>query len=333
MKGKFLSPLLGLALFLAFACRPIGQPERAFAAAESRAECVIEVNSGRILHEKNAQCPLPMASTTKILTAIIVIEDCDLAEEVTVPREVVGVEGSSVYLKEGEVYTIEELLYGLMLRSGNDCAELLAICHSGSIRNFTKTMNARAAGMGARDSFFANPHGMPHPDHHTTALDLAIISSYAMKNPVFRNIVSCTYYEKRGWKNKNKMLTEYEGGIGVKTGFTTAAGRCLVSCAQRGDMTVLSVVLNSAEMFERSKQLLDDAFSKYTMVKLCSRDEVYAGGRVKQDFFYPLAKQEGRSVRYFYELNGLAENSDDFMGEMKIALENNLIFSQNLYMI
>ena len=248
----------------------------AAAATVSAGEAVMEVYSGRVLFENNGGKRLPMASTTKILTAAIVVEDCDLDEKVTVPREGAGVEGSSVYLKAGEEYTVRQLLYGLMLRSGNDCAVTLAMHHSGSVEAFAVEMNRRAASWGAENSHFTNPHGLPDEAHYTTALDLARIACHAMQNPTFRTIVSTKYFGENAWANKNKMLFSYEGANGVKTGFTKRAGRCLVTGAKRGNMQLVSVVLNSPEMYERSAELLDAAFRKYTLLRLYAPETEFA---------------------------------------------------------
>ncbi len=234
------------------------------AATQSRAECVVEVGSFRFLHELNADLSLPMASTTKILTALIVLEDCSPDEIVIVPAEAERAEGSSVYLRRGEERTVEELLYGMMLRSGNDCAVALAIHHSGSIRKFAAVMNTRAAAMGAESSHFCNPHGLPEEGHYTTSRDLALIAAHAMGNPAFRAIVSCKFYPFSGWKNKNKLLFNgFEGACGIKTGFTRQAGRCLVAAAERGGRLLVSVVLNCPQMYERTQELLDQCFSRY----------------------------------------------------------------------
>ena len=234
------------------------------AATQSRAECVVEVGSFRFLHELNADLSLPMASTTKILTALIVLEDCSPDEIVIVPAEAERAEGSSVYLRRGEERTVEELLYGMMLRSGNDCAVALAIHHSGSIRKFAAVMNTRAAAMGAENSHFCNPHGLPEEGHYTTSRDLALIAANAMGNPAFRAIVSCKFYPFSGWKNKNKLLFNgFEGACGIKTGFTRQAGRCLVAAAERGGRLLVSVVLNCPQMYERTQELLDQCFSRY----------------------------------------------------------------------
>ncbi len=320
---------LSLALSLALLLVPISA-----AASEGKAECVVEISSLRLIREKDAEKKLPMASTTKILTAIIIIDDCRLDEVLTVPEEAEGTEGSSVYLRAGETYSVRELLYGLMLRSGNDCAVTLALHHSGSLEKFAQVMTERAAALGAENSYFMNPHGLPDEKHFTTARDLALVSAYAMENETFREIVSCKFYSPRGWKNKNKMLFEYDGAIGVKTGFTVAAGRCLVTSAEREGMSLLCVVLNCPEMYERTKELLDDAFESYKMYPLLDAEEGYEGFEVKRSFSYPLKKEELRSLSFKKELfDPLPEKSGEVAGQISIYLENSLLFSENLYIM
>ncbi len=301
---------------------------------ESRAECVLEVSSRRILHEKAANTKLPMASTTKILTAIMIIDDLDLAKKIEIPLQAQGVEGSSVYLKAGEIYSIEELLYGLMLRSGNDCAVALALAHSGSIEAFAHKMNEKAAYLGARDSRFCNPHGLPAAGHYTSARDLALIAAYAMENETFRTIVSTKYYAPRNYQNKNKMLFTFEGAIGVKTGFTTSAGRCLVTSAERGGMKLLSVVLDSPMMYERTAQLLNGAFEKFRLYPLMQAGQTFENCFVMEDFCYPLSDEEKKKLAYKTELlSVLPKEHGEFAGTLSIYLENSLIFSQNLYIM
>ena len=332
--NKFLCGAISAAvLFGALFTAGASAPAKADAAA-SKAECVAEVSSRRILHSYRADERLPMASTTKVLTAIIIIEDCDLSETVVIPSEAAGVEGSSVYLKAGDTYTVEELLYGLMLRSGNDAAVTLAFHHSGSVQAFAQEMTRRAAFLGAADSAFANPHGLPAKGHYTTARDLALIAAHAMENETFRTIVSTKYYAPRGWANKNKMLTRYEGAAGIKTGFTTEAGRCLVTGAERDGMTVVSVVLNCPSMYERSEELLNGAFADYSMTQLCSRTETIEGCGVLYDFSYPLTEAERAEVRREIVWNEpLPACSGEIAGQMRILLDNRLLFSQNLYMM
>ena len=186
------------------------------------------------------------------------------------PSAAVGVEGSSVYLEHDEELKIIDLLHGLMLQSGNDCAVALAIITGGSVEGFVKLMNETAHKAGAENTNFANSHGLPNDDHYTTALDLCKISHYAMKNEVFREIVSAkrhtTPYHghdyKRNFPNKNKILFDYLGGNGIKTGFTKKAGRCLVSSATRDGKTYICTVLNCGNMWEESMRLLDKAFTE-----------------------------------------------------------------------
>lgn len=248
-----------ISIFLCFLCgNKKSTPEKIW----SDAEYVMDVDTLSCIHEKDADKELPMASTTKILTAIIIIENCDLSETAQVPKESELVGGSSVYLKCGDQLPVIDLLYGMMLRSGNDCAVALSLHHSKTMKDFVQVMNEKANRIGAEHSHFCNPHGMPDPEHYTTARDLAFITAYALQNETFREIVSCRDYANRGWKNKNKLLSTCEGAIGVKTGFTKVAGRCLVSAACRNNKTVICVVLNSPNMYERTKQLIDEAFLK-----------------------------------------------------------------------
>ncbi len=331
-KSNFLGILLAFfALFTVFAGE---RTVSADAATAAKGECVVEVSSRRILYEKDACARLPMASTTKVLTAILILDDCDLDECVIIPKEAEGVEGSSVYLRAGDSYTVRELLYGLMLRSGNDCAVTLALHHSGSVETFSEKMNEKAALLGAQGSFFVNPHGLPDSRHHTTARDLALISAYAMENETFREIVSCKYFAPRNWQNKNKMVYNYEGAIGVKTGFTSAAGRCLVTCAERDGMRLVSVVLNCPEMYERTAELLDDRFGEYQMYKLCDSTVPWENFAVKCDFSYPLKKSELKGLQFDTQLcDPLPQKQGEVAGQMKIFLQNDLLFSQNLYII
>ena len=240
--------------------------EKALAAEKSGAICM-SADTGEIFFAKNEDLRLPMASTTKIMTALLVIENCLPSEVVTVTEKTVGVDGSSIYLKAGDRLTVEELLYGLMLRSGNDAAETLADYCAGSIDNFVEMMNERAAQLGLRNTHFANPHGLHDPDHYTSAYDLCALSCYAMRNERFRKIVSTQFItvgvgeNKRYWSNKNKILHTFSGGNGIKTGYTKDAGRCLVASATREGKTVVSVVLNRPDMFAACEKMMEEAFS------------------------------------------------------------------------
>ena len=313
----------------------------------------MEVTSRRVLWEREADRALPMASTTKILTALIVAEDCDPDAAVTVPEEAAGVEGSSVYLCAGETLTVRDLLYGLLLRSGNDCAVALALHHSGSVEAFSACMNARAASLGAVHSHFCNPHGLPAAGHFTTAHDLALIASAALENALVGAAVSSPSYRAEGsggarvWYNKNKMLAQYEGADGVKTGYTAEAGRCLVASARRGGMHLVSVVLNSPDMYARSSALLDAAFARFSMKQLfdaerfCKVLPTDVRGKscalaCRESFWYPLAEEEEGQVRTEEALPSrlaLPVHRGDAVGELKIYLKNQLLFCQKIVSI
>lgn len=319
----------------------------------SSGECVIEVQSGRILSSYNENAILPMASTTKILTALTVIENFSVDTVVTIPKSAVGIEGSSIYLREGEKLSVKELLYGLMLRSGNDCAEALAQTLV-SRDEFIKLMNDTAKKAGAKNSNFTNPHGLHDKNHYTTALDLCLISSKAMKNSIFKEIVSTKkvsisndgYSYDRVLINKNKLLFNYDGCTGVKTGYTKNAGRCLVSSAVKNGLEVVCVVINSPQMWERSKELLDFSFNNYKMVNLIDKNDF--DNKIFKDknnksfaielstgFKYPLKNDEISKIKY--KCNG--KNFDDFINNpqnsavFEIFIENELIFSQNIFTI
>jgi D-alanyl-D-alanine carboxypeptidase (penicillin-binding protein 5/6) len=251
------------------------------ASADGKSEIVEELSTGTTLFEKNSNKQLPMASTTKIMTALIIIEDCDLDEEIVVPDEAVGIEGSSIYLKKDEKISIKDLVYGLMLRSGNDCANTLAIHHSGNIKNFVIKMNEKAKEIGANDTNFTNPSGLPDENHYTTAKDLCLIARTAMQNETFRKVVATKNYngKYRSFVNKNKLLNSVDGADGIKTGYTITAGRCLVSSATRNGMTVICVVLNCPDMYERSKEMINNSFNQFEFRNI-SNESLFMCNRV-----------------------------------------------------
>ena len=336
-----------------FGCFVINSNTNNVFASSNTAEVVMELNSNRVLHELNANKKMYMASTTKILTAITIIENCELSDVVTVEKESVGIEGSSIYLEVGERLTVKDLLYGLMLRSGNDCAETLALYCSGSIYAFAELMNDTAKKIGANNSNFVNPHGLHDDNHYTTAYDLAKIACYSMKNDDFREIVGTqkikipftTRNTKRLLLNKNKMLKEFDGATGIKTGYTKKAGRCLVSSCFRNGMELICVVLNSPPMFERSKELLTETFNLYENVKLVESDNFvgfteYNGNNlplhIKNDVILPLNNKEKEQLRIEYDYPKTLNKNYDFekeIGFVKIYCSNNLIFQEKIYTI
>jgi len=228
------------------------------------------------LYEKNADERMPMASTTKIMTALVALENASLEERVEIGEESVGIEGSSAYLKAGEVLTVEELLYALLLNSANDAATAIAYHVSGSIEEFAELMNSRAESLGLCDTHFTNPHGLDDENHYTTARELACIAAQALENENFKKITS-TYKKSfvneersRIYVNHNKLLSSYDGCIGVKTGFTKKSGRCLVSAAERNGLTFVSVTLDAPSDWSDHVNLLDYGYE--TLEKITFAD-------------------------------------------------------------
>ncbi len=226
--------------------------------------CVIDALTGRIIYEKNMHKQHTMASTTKIMTALVALENSKPDDIVTVSGNAAGTEGTSLYLKTGQKATMEDLLYGLMLQSGNDAAIAIAESVAGSVSDFAVLMNKKAQQIGVKNSSFKNPNGLDEDGHFTTAYDLAMITRTAMQNEKFREIVSTNSKSilngTQTVTNHNKMLRQYEGCIGVKTGFTKKSGRCLVTAANRGGVEVIAVTLNGPDDWNDHRRMLDYAF-------------------------------------------------------------------------
>lgn len=258
-------------------------------AISAKSYAVMEMTSNDVLLSKDAHTKLPMASTTKIMTALCAIENGDMDSVVEVSDKAIGVEGSSMYLERGEKLTLRNLLYGLMLNSGNDAAVAIAIHISGDVESFIKIMNDTAAKIGAKNTHFTNPNGLPDDNHYTTAYDLALITCYAYKYDDFREIVA-TYEKNIPWqgreydrrlKNHNKLLTMYEGCTGVKTGFTKKSGRCLVSGAKRNGAEVICVTLNAPDDWNDHMTLMDSVFPRLSVKKLFRKGDYIATVTVK----------------------------------------------------
>ncbi|MDY4507532.1 MAG: D-alanyl-D-alanine carboxypeptidase family protein [Candidatus Faecousia sp.] len=275
-------------------------------AVSARRAYVLDAVSGRELFVRNPDERSLIASTTKIMTALIVCEQCNVLDRMRIPKEAVGIEGSSMYLKEGEVLTLQELLYGLMLSSGNDAAVALAIYCGGTVEGFAELMNDKARNLGLTGTHFENPNGLDSPGHYSTARDLAKLAAYAMKNPIFYKTVSAKSVRigERCLTNHNKLLWKLEGADGVKTGFTKAAGRILVSSATRQGRRIIGVTIDAPDDWNDHCQLLNEGFARYQ-----DRQIVQAGQRVSvlevlggdarrievlaaEDFSYALAAEE-----------------------------------------
>lgn len=242
---------------------------------------LIEAGTKTVIGAKNADARLPMASTTKIMSALVAIENADISKTVAVSAQAIGVEGSSIYLYEGEKLTLEDLIYAMMLESANDAAAAIAIEVGRSIEGFAEMMNKKAKELGLENTSFQNPHGLDCDLHYTTAHDLAIIAVAAMENPTFQKIVS-TYKktiplnETEGVRlliNHNKLLKGYDGAVGIKTGYTKKSGRCLVSAAEKDGVKLICVTLNAPDDWRDHSNMLDYGFSLFESRLLCSDGE------------------------------------------------------------
>jgi len=272
----------------------------------AQSAALIDVTSGRILYSKDGDKELRIASLTKIMTAIVAIEHGKLDDKVKVTSSAFAKEGSSIYLKLGEEMTLENMLYGLMLRSGNDAASAIAEHVGGSEEGFVLLMNKKAEQIGLTHSHFMNPHGLDADGHYSTANDLARLTAYALKNPVFKRIVATENKSAPNpneswdysWQNKNKMLRLYEGADGVKTGYTKKAFRCLVSSATRNGQQLAAVTLNDGDDWNDHARMLDFGFENFPLVEIAKKEQAVQNTDVVtgRGFTYPLAKSETSSL-------------------------------------
>ena len=271
-------------------------------AAESSAPTVyaegavlIDGRSREILFSHDCDRILPMASTTKIMTALVAAELLSPDDYVKVPKDAAGIEGSSIYLEAGETVSVKTLLYGLMLESGNDAATALAVLSCGSVDAFAEKMNEKAQSLGLTSTHFTNPHGLPDDSHHTTAYELAVIASAALENKTVAEAVSTqsavmggeNSEKRRYFTNHNKLLRLYDGACGVKTGFTKAAGRCLVSAAERDGTLLIAVTLGCPDDWNAHTAMLDYGFDNFKSVNVLPE-----GGIDLSPFGLPCEKQK-----------------------------------------
>lgn len=323
------------------------------ALAPYRSMCVIS-EDGQVLNQYNKDQQLAMASTTKIVTAIVTIENCDdLDEIITVDDKSVGIEGTSIYLRKKEQMSIRNLLYGLILASGNDAAMALACAIGGTEENFVEMMNKFALDLDLKNTHFANPHGLDAKGHYTSTYDLAVITNYALDNPVFKEIVSTKTKilnegepNVRYLRNKNKLLFSQDGCIGVKTGFTDNAGRCLVNACERNGFRVVSVVFNCGPMFEECVKLTEQAYNEY-MVKTFVEPYNFVGnvsvidGDKNEAFVVTIKgyskiikKSEEDMYKVDYDMLETAEapiNANTKMGTVKVTYNDEIIYEDGLY--
>ncbi len=249
----------------------------------AKAAILINADTGEVIFEKNADAHLPMASTTKIMTALLLCEKGDLQKEITVTAEMLRVEGSSMGLLAGDKVTNHDLLYGMMLASGNDAANVTAYTLGGTIDGFVKMMNSKAAELKLENTSFVTPSGLDADEHYSTARDMATLTRYALQNEEFANAVKTqravlNYGNppyRRSLTNHNKLLKTFEGAIGVKTGFTKKSGRCLVSAAERDSKRVICVTLNDPNDWADHKQLLEHGLSAIRLTEIVPEKREY----------------------------------------------------------
>ncbi|WDC83807.1 D-alanyl-D-alanine carboxypeptidase [Caloramator sp. mosi_1] len=299
------------------------------------------------MYSKNSDIRLPMASTTKIMTTIVALEKGNLNDKVIVSKKASSIGGSSAGLVAGEKISLEELLYGLMLRSGNDAAIAIAEHIGGSVDNFLKMMNDKAIEIGAFNTSFRTPHGLDADGHYTTAEDLAKITAYAMKNDVFNKIVSTKEISSgisgkfnRSYSNINKFLYRVENADGVKTGYTGGAGKCLVASVKHNYGRFICVVLNSSDRWKDAEELIKYAKENYKFIKLFDKDyEVKSlrvfGGKTKyivsqtqNDVYVPLKSEEIQYIRTDIFVPSVVFSpikKGDVLGNLVVYYDGNII--------
>lgn len=268
---QFLCCIIAATALISFACALEDAPENS-----ARAAILIHMDSGDVLYEKNGDEPLLIASTTKLMTALVTAKHCEMSELVKVTNAHCAVEGSSVYLKPGESYTVESLLYGLLLSSGNDAAMALAEHVGGSTAGFAELMNKEAASLGLRNTHFSNPHGLDAKDHYSSAADLAALMREVMRDARLAEILATKSFVvgETTCVNHNKLLWTYPGCVGGKTGYTSVAGRTLVSCAERDGLRLICVTLSDPDDWADHAALYDWGFANWEYRSVVPQDVI-----------------------------------------------------------
>lgn len=279
----YIAMMLIIAMIFSFlTIYAFGEQRSADFSTSARSAVLYQPETENFVYSKNADTRLPMASTTKIMTALVAIENADLSDIVIIDDSAIGIEGSSAYLRQGDVLSMEELLYALLLRSANDAAVAIACYVGGSAEDFCSLMNERAAALGLSNTHFTNPHGLDNEEHYTTARELAVICAEAMKKDVFREIVS-TYKKSfsdgersRIYVNHNRLLRIYDGCVGVKTGYTKKSGRCLVGAAERDGLDFISVTLDAPNDWNDHCEMLNYGFETLERISFAKEyDHIY----------------------------------------------------------
>lgn len=310
----------------------------------------LDISSGRVLYEQNSYEEKLIASTTKIMTTIVAIEQMNLDTEITVDERVLKAYGSGIYIEMGEVMTLRDLLYGLMLRSGNDAAIVIACGVSGSMEAFVSLMNQKAYELGMSHTKFYNSHGLEENDgkgNTSTAYDMALLMRYAMKNLEFQTITGTKNYVGKSdkktyhWTNKNKLLRTYEYTVGGKTGFTEKARRTLVTAARKDGKEITIVTLNDGNDFNDHKNLYEALFSKFEKVVVLKKNELdtskcetYLSDQLylEKDVELLATKDEIEKIHVEYEINSLdTYKTGDQVGVVKVFLDEKELLSSRVY--
>lgn len=309
----------------------------------SRSSIVMEVTTGRVLYEQNSNQKKLIASTTKIMTAIIVIENTELNEKVKVGEEILSMYGTNIYLEVGEIITVKDLLYGLILRSGNDAAIALATYVGGTEEEFVKMMNKKALEIGMNNTNFSNSHGLDdYNENYSTAYDMAQLSIYASKNQTYQKIASTKKYSTQSnsksylWYNRNKLLTSYEYCTGGKNGYTPKAGRTLVTTAKKNNLTLTAVTLNTSNDYELHQSLYNKIYDSYTMYKIIDKKNIQSylntkkqKYKISENFFYPIKSSEKELIST--EVTMYETEQSEIAGHIRIKLKEEIIGTVNIY--
>lgn len=312
-------------------------------ADSSKSSIVMDLDSGRVLYENDANHQRLIASITKIMTAILAIENGDLDKKVIVGEEVLSMYGTNIYVEVGEKMTMRDLIYGLLLRSGNDAAVVIAKEIGGTEAKFVQMMNSKAREIGMKNTVFKNPHGLDEvTENYSTAYDMALLSKYAFSNKIYRKIVATKKYEVSTgkktylWYNRNRLLDNYKYCTGGKNGYTPSAGKTLVSTASKGNLNLTIVSLNDGDSYINHQNLYENMFSKYHKYKIVDKDSFVVSKDfsdknvyLKKSFYYPLTDSEINDIRtvvHFFD-----SSSSDKVGVVDIYLNNQKIGNLSIY--
>ncbi|MEH7096881.1 D-alanyl-D-alanine carboxypeptidase family protein [Neobacillus vireti] len=350
---RLISKLVIITLMISLLIVNIPHKADASKGVSAASAVLIEQKSGRILFEKDAHTKRRIASITKIMTAILAIESGKMNQYVKVSEQATRAEGSSVYLKPGEKIKLNDLVYGLMLRSGNDTAVAIAEYVGGSVDGFAYLMNQKAREIGMYDTHFANPHGLDdHENHYSTAYDMAILMRYAMQNKTFQKISGTKVYRApnptedwdRVWKNKNRLLTKYKFATGGKTGYTKRAKRTLVTTATKGDMNLIAVTLNGPDDWNDHISMYENGFKSFDMAEVLtkgkvdiSKNKLYKGHLyLKKSIVYPVTSKEMDqfSIKYKVEKprkNLISSHSEAIVGKAEVYLNGRVVEEAPIY--